>query len=147
MEKIWINIETIFNKVIIFFQESHISVIFLFLVIVILALNTLKRALIRWEKKNGTLMEKCLFLTNGYNGQDCNHVVQRQRFKKEKSCEGCPGKIFNMTDEEAESRIASSGNWKKAILLVAKIGNDVLPYISFVYTLIIAFLESAKGGT
>lgn len=49
-----------------------------------------------------------------------------------------------MTDAEAENRVADGTLWKRIILLLANCSKNMLPYISFIYTLVVTIFENNK---
>lgn len=128
-----------------YFRESPISIIFLSFLCLVFILNITKSILIYLERKRGTPYQSCEYLIKLVREQDCNHPFHRKRFiKRGRSCEKCRGKSYKMTDVEAENRVAKSTFWKRLILLLASYGNNILPYVSFIYTLIIAIYENNK---
>ena len=123
-------------------EEFPISTAFLLFMVFALILNIVKKLLISLEKKIGLLDQSCIYLDTSNNKQDCKNPSYRKQFKKKGSCEKCWGKSYNMTDEEAENRIAKGRIWKRIILLVANECRIMLPYLSFLYTLVIAILNT-----
>lgn len=124
------------------FKEFPISTAFLLFLGCVLILNIARKILISSEKRKGILDQSCIFLDTSNNKQDCKNSTYRKRFKKRGSCEKCWGKSYNMTDEEAENLIAKGVIWKRIVLLVANESKSMLPYLSFLYTLIVAILST-----
>lgn len=128
-----------------YFKESPVSMIFLSCIIIVFILNIFKRKLVLREKKRGTPHQSCDYLVTVRNEQDCNNTFYRKYFRENgNSCEKCRGKFLKMSDDEAENRVASGKFWKHAIVWLANFGKNILPYITFFYTLIIAILENNK---
>lgn len=139
------DINKIFTGLSTHLQLFPVSTIFLIVVFFSFLVNLLKRILLWLEKKQVKPHESCQYLVLGSKGQDCDLPSRRKRFKKNNnSCSGCRGKTFKLTDTEAESRIASSSTWKRTILVLASYSNASLPYISFIYTLVVTILEDSK---
>lgn len=143
METLQTQIELISKGLSEHFKDFPISFIFLGFLILVFILNIIKRILIWIEKKHGSLNGTCQYLIVGSKEQDCNNSDYRKYFKEnENSCEGCKGKSFAMTDAEAEQRAIKGSLWKCIIFLLANCGRYVLPYISFIYTLVITILNN-----
>lgn len=137
------NIETIIAGFYDHLEAFPVSTIFLVFVVFCLFVNLFRIVLLRMERKRTKPHESCQYLVVGTKGPDCDLPSRRKRFKKNNdSCEDCPGKSFKLTDSEAESRIASSATWKRAIISLATYSNAVLPYVSFIYTLVATIFES-----
>lgn len=128
-----------------FFKESPISTIFFALVILILIMNIAKIILIILEKKKKTPNQSCKYLTRIENKHDCSHPAHREKFNKnKKDCTGCWGQSFKINDSEAEERIMTSSRCKFIFFFLANRGKNMLPYISFIYTLIITIYRNSK---
>ena len=126
------------------FEEYPTSVIFLYCIFGVLILNIIRRLLIWLEKKRGMHNQACRYLFVVRNEQDCNHYSYRKQFKQNgNNCEKCRGKTSAMTDAEAETRILSGSIWKRSIVRLANLSRNMLPYASFVYTLVITALENS----
>lgn len=140
-----VQLDIVFNGVSEHFKESPLSTIFLIFLILVFVLNILKRVLVWLEKKHGILHQSCKYLIVVNNGQDCSHSSHREYFKQnENGCEGCRGKSFKLTDAEAENRVVDGAPWKHIILLLANYSKNMLPYISFIYTLVVTIFENNK---
>lgn len=145
LDILWTQVGIVFEDISKHFKEFPISGIFLTFLVLVFLLNVVKRVFIEMEKKYGTIDQSCEYLIIGKKGQDCKLLSYRKRFKENgNSCEGCRGKSFKMTDSEAENRIAKGVIWKHIIVLLANCGKNMLPYISFLYTLIIAIYKNNK---
>lgn len=137
------NVAIVFESVQKHFEKYPTSVIFLYCILGVLFLNIIKQLLIWLEKKRGMPNQSCRYLYTIRNEQDCNHFSYRKRFKQNgNNCEKCPGKTSTMTDSEAETRILSSSIPKRWIVRLANWSRIILPYASFVYTLVITALEN-----
>lgn len=127
------------------FKQVPISALFFIYLILVFILNIIKRVLILIEKKRGTPHQSCEYLVKIKNGQDCNHPSYRKHFKNNgNSCERCHGKSFKMTDSEAENRVVKGNIFKCVLICLANYSKNMLPYISFFYTLVIAIFENNK---
>ena len=49
-----------------------------------------------------------------------------------------------MTDIEAENRVLRGQKYKRIIVLMANHSKNLLPYVSFLYTLAVAIFENNK---
>ena len=144
-ENIWEQVSIICHGLPRHLRESPISTVFLICIIIVLVLNIIKHCFICLEKRRGTPHLSCEYLFISENGQDCDHLSYRKRFKKNgNSCEGCRGKSFQMTNAEAEKRVVTGAIWKHIIILMANYSKSLLPYISFLYTLAMAIFENYK---
>lgn len=138
-----INLEIVFEGVQKHFAKYPTSIVFLFCILGVLILNIIRQLLIWLEKKRGIPNQACRYLYIVRNEQDCNHFTYRKRFKKNgNDCEKCWGKTSTMTDSEAETRILSGNLLKRWIVRLANWSRTILPYASFVYTLVITALEN-----
>lgn len=125
--------------------STNISVLFLFLMCIVLILNVIRKELIKKEYYHGNLDEHCKYLTEAENGHTCVFTAYKKRFEENKNnCKGCPGKTFSMTESEAENRIVKESISKRRIIFLAHLGKDLLPYVSFLYTLLISMLINKK---
>lgn len=125
--------------------EFPISIMFLAFLILVFVLNIIKKNLISSEKKRGDLYQSCKYLVEQRNGQDCSHPSYRKQFRNnENGCSGCQGRVLKMTDIDAEELILNGKKWKRTILLLANCGKSLLPYISFLYTLVVTIFENNK---
>ena len=139
----WQQMGIVFESMQKHFKEYPTSWIFLGCIILVLILNIIRRLLIGLEKKRGTPNQSCIYLFTVRGEQDCNHLSYRKHFKQNgNDCEKCRGKTIEMTDSEAERRILSGGLLACWIVRLANGGRSVLPYVSFVYTLIITALAN-----
>lgn len=126
-------------------KESPISTFFLIYIILVFILNIIKQDFICLEKRRGTPHLSCEYLFTSKNGQDCDHLYYRKRFKRNgNSCEGCRGKSFQMTDAEVEKRVDKGAVWKHIIIFMANYSKSLLPYMSFLYTLAMTIFENNK---
>ena len=142
---ILVQIEIIFKGIPQHFKEFSVSAIFFVFVMWVFALNICKKIFVWWEKKKGTPHTSCEYLITVKGGQDCNHSLYRKQFKQNgNSCEKCKGKSFVMTDAEAENRVLLGRMWKRIIVFFANQSKNILPYISFLYTLAITIFENSK---
>ena len=138
-----INVEIMVESVQKHFEKYPTSLFFLYCILGALILNIIKQLLIWLEKKRGMPNQACKYLLIKGNKQDCNHFSYRKQFKKNgDDCEKCWGKTSPMTDSEAETRILSGSILKRWIVRTANWSRAILPYASFVYTLIITALEN-----
>lgn len=138
-----INVDIVFESVQKHCEKYPTSVVFLYCIVGVLILNIIRAFLIWLEKKRGMPNQPCKFLSTEGNQQDCNHPSYRNRFKKNGGdCEKCWGKTSPMTDSEAETRILSGNVLKRCIVRIANWSRTILPYASFVYTLILTALEN-----
>ncbi len=120
------------------FNESPISATFFVFIFCVFLLNIIRKIFIWQEKKNRSKNQRCKYLINLGNEQDCDIPSQRKQFReKGNSCADCQRKSFGMTDTEAENRIAMGYVWRYRIILLADYSKSVLPYISFLYTLVV----------
>lgn len=127
------------------FKEYPTTKFFLGCIMVVMILNIIKRCLVWREKKRGTPNQACIFLFTVRDEQDCSHLFYRKQFKENGSdCEQCRGKITQMTDAEAELRILSGNPWACWIVRLANGSKNILPYMSFVYTLVLTILANKK---
>nr|WP_300797492.1 hypothetical protein [uncultured Acetatifactor sp.] len=127
------------------FKEFSVSKVFLIIVVVVFSLNICKRVFIWWEKKKGTPFQSCEYLVKVNKRQDCDHSFYRKKFKENgNSCEKCKGKSYKMTDIEAENRVLRGQKYKRIIVLMANHSKNLLPYVSFLYTLAVAIFENNK---
>lgn len=136
-------IETIMKTFSDYFKLSPISSAFFFTLFVVLVLNAVKGILIWHEKKTGDHSQSCKFLIKKDDDNRGCSIPRRQKdfIKNGDSCKGCKGKTFNMTTSEAEERAASGAAWKRIIIIIANCSKNLLPYISFLYTLVLAIFE------
>ena len=124
------------------FIDSPINAIFLAFIFCIFLLNVIRKVFIWQEKKSKSQNQRCKYLINWRGEQDCDIPSQREQFKaKGNSCADCRRKLFEMTDSEAENRIAMGCIWKYVIIILANYGKTAMPYISILYTLILAMFE------
>lgn len=138
-----INLEIVFEGVRRHFEKYPTSVVFLYGILGVFILNIIRQLLIWLEKKRGMPNQACRYLYIIRNEQDCNHFSYRKRFRQNgNNCEKCRGKTSNMTDSEAETRILSGSFLKRWIVRLANWSRTILPYASFVYTLVITALEN-----
>lgn len=127
------------------FSDSPISAIFFGVIFCIFLLNIIRKIFIWQEKKSKSQNQRCKYLINLGSEQDCDIPSQREQFKaRGNSCTKCPRKYFEMTDSEAENRIAMGCMWKYVIILLADYSRNALPYISVFYTLTVAIFEKNK---
>lgn len=127
------------------FKDSSVSTMFLAIIVVVFILDICKKIFIWWEKKKGTPHQSCEYLVKISGGQDCDHSSYRKQFKENgNSCEGCKGKLYKMTDIEAENRILRGKTCKRLIILLANHSKNLLPYVSFLYTLAVTIFENNK---
>lgn len=135
-------VPTILEDLFAYFKSSPTSIGFFLFLLVVATLNIFKAVLIFLEKKKGYPDQSCRYLSPGRNGLVCELPSCEQGFKDRKnSCEGCTGKTFSVTNEEVSERIAASDMRKRVIILLANYSKGILPYISFLYTLLIAIFE------
>ncbi|WP_435645215.1 hypothetical protein [Butyricicoccus porcorum] len=119
-----------------------LSTFFLIFIVITIISNVIKRIFISQEKKYRSPYQTCEYLITGSNGQDCDHLSHRKTFKmNQNSCTGCRGKSLKMTDAEAENRIIKGVAWKCAIVLFANSARNILPYLSFIYTLTVTIFN------
>lgn len=127
------------------FNDSPISTIFFVIIFCIFLLNVIRKIFIWQEKKSKSQNQRCKYLINLGSEQDCDIPSQREQFKaRGNSCADCRRKLFEMTDSEAENRIAMGCMWKYEIILLAGYSKNALPYISIFYTLAVAIFEKNK---
>lgn len=122
--------------------SSTLSRIFLATVCFIALINIAKSMLIRRERKHDTPSRPCKHLVYTQSGQDCSIPSRKQGFRNRGfSCDGCVGRTSYLTVQEAEERASSAAAWKRWLLGLATCGKTALPYISFIYTLLIVIFE------
>ena len=81
----------------------------------------------------------------GENGHTCSFHAYKQRFEKKlNNCNGCPGKTFSITEEEAENRVVKGNVGQRIIITLENCCQALLPYISFFYTLLISMFINKK---
>lgn len=145
LDSLLVQLEIVLNGVSEYFKESPMSTVFFVFIILVFVLNITKGFLVWLEKKRGTPYQSCKYLIEEDNEQDCSHLSHRKYFKSnENGCEGCRGKSFKMTDAEAEYRVADGNLCKRIIILLANYSKNMLPYISFIYTLVVTIFENNK---
>lgn len=138
----FLSIQAILKALYNYFESSLISTLFFTFLIVIAFLNAFKMFLVRSEKKNGYQDQPCRHLCSEREGPMCRLPSCVQEFKARKnSCEGCNKKSTSVPDEEVAERVSDSSLWKCFIVRAADYGRAILPYVSFLYTLIIAIYE------
>lgn len=127
------------------FKDFSVSTVFFIFIVVVIILNICKKIFVWWEKKKGTPHQSCEYLVKVSGGQDCDHLSHRKRFKENgNSCEECKGKSYKMTDIEAENRVLRGKKCKRIIILMANFSKNLLPYVSFLYTLAVTIFENNK---
>ena len=127
------------------FKDFSVSTVFFVFIMVVIILNICKKIFVWWEKKKGTPHQSCEYLVKVSGGQDCDHLSHRKRFKENgNSCEECKGKTYKMTDIEAENRALRGIKCKRIIILLANHSKNLLPYVSFLYTLAVTIFENNK---
>lgn len=127
------------------FKDFSVSTVFFLFIMVVFILNICKRIFVWWERKKGTPHQSCEYLVKVNGKQDCDHLSYRKQFReKGNSCEECKGKSYKMTDMEAENRVVRGKKYKKIIILLANHSKNLLPYISFIYTLAVTIFENNK---
>lgn len=120
------------------FSESPISATFFVFIFCVFFLNIIRKMFIWQERKNVSRNHRCKYLINLGDEQDCDIPSRRRQFRDNgNSCASCRRRALEMTDDEAENRIAMGYGWKYRIVLLANYSKYVLPYISFLYTLAI----------
>lgn len=126
-----------------YFKLSPISSSFIFILFIVFCLNFVKAILIWRERKQGDQSQSCKFLIKKEDEHHCCSIRHRQKkfIKNGCSCSGCKGKTFCMTNIEAEERAAAGAVWKKVVIQIANGSKNLLPYISFLYTLVLAIFE------
>ena len=125
-----------------FLKSSPVSTAFLLLLGIIFVLNIFKRLLI-WQTKRGESKKRpCESLDKGGTIQTCNNSAYKAKFSQTLSCEGCRGKLVKITDIDAEYMAIKSSIWKGALITVANYGKGLLPYLTFIYTLVTAIYNS-----
>lgn len=135
--------QIVFSSLYEYFKLSPISTAFFIFLLGTMLLNLIKEIIIWSEKKNVILSESCIYLVIEKSNQSCDLPSRQKDFKvRGDSCEGCKGKTINITKEEMEKRVANDSQWKCIIILSAKYIRNILPYLSFFYTLALAIFEN-----
>jgi len=126
-----------------YLKLSPISSTFIFILFIVFCLNFVKAFLIWRERKQGDQSQSCKYLIKKEDEHHYCSIRRRQKKFIENgcSCSGCKGKTFCMTNIEAEERAAAGAVWKKVVIQVANGSKNLLPYISFLYTLVLAIFE------
>lgn len=126
------------------FSAFPISSVFFFGIVFIFILNVLKRIMIGLEKRQMSSYHKCPYLIID-EAQDCINSFYREKFKiGEIECADCPGKRRSITNINAENQIMAGKFRKRIVILLANFGRDLLPYLSFFYTLSVLILEESS---
>lgn len=131
------------REVFTYFTKSPISTVFFTFLLFTFLLNLIKKILIENEKKRETRSQKCKYLNTKDHKQKCEFEQYRDFFLKSgEKCEGCRGKTVMINDDEAEKRVEKESIWKCSIVLLANLTRNLLPYISFFYTLSVTIFEN-----
>lgn len=127
------------------FKDFSVSTMFFIFMVVVFILNMCKKIFVWREKKKGTPHQSCEYLVKISGGQDCDHSLYRKQFKENgNSCMECKGKSYKMTDIEAEDRVLRGKKCNRFIILLANHGKNLLPYVSFLYTMAVTIFENNK---
>lgn len=125
-----------------YFEHSLISISFFIFLLAVAILNIIREIIVRAEKKNVILDRPCIYLVIGITDQSCGLSSRKENFKRKgNSCDGCTGKNIGISKEDLEDRARNESAWKSIIILLAKYARNVLPYMSFFYTLAITLFE------
>lgn len=136
-------IQTIYESICNYLKSSPTSIFFSLFFFSVAILNIIRGILIWYEKKSMASNQRCKYLITDQNSSDCSLPSYRQGFHdKGDSCTGCAGKTLNMTNEEAMERAMKGATWKCVIIIIANSSRNILPYVSFLYTLSIAVFET-----
>ena len=131
------------KDIFLFIQGSPVSIIFLLFLFLSGLLNLIKWILIGLEKKQASKDARCINLTTESGEQSCGNPNYRKYFKENANgCDGCPGRTSGLTNVDAESRAYAKSIWMKMIILLANYCKVLLPYASFLYTLLLAVFQS-----
>ena len=115
------------------------SVVLIFILVLIGMLNIIEQCFIYYYKKKISGSEKCIFLRAYRNNVECTHNRHKKRFMKNgNSCRNCCGKSVEISNETVKSYIKARGLLFQIIIIGADFGSAVLPYISIVFTLLVA---------
>ena len=124
------------------FQDSHVSVGFFVFIFLVFILDIIKQIMIWKEKKDRSHDLTCKFLINS-DEQDCSLSKFNNYFKDNlNSCEGCPGKTIEMTNKDAEELMTKGSLIKKILVFLANFSKNILPYLSFLYTLCVVVFKN-----
>ncbi len=136
-------IQPIYESLCSYLKSSPASVTFSLFFSAVAILNIIRGILIWYEKKSMASNQRCKYLITNQSSSDCSIPSYWQGFHdREDSCAECPGKTFDITNEEAMERAMKGAWWKCIIILMANWSRNILPYASFLYTLIIAIFET-----
>ena len=128
-----------------YFTSSTISIVFFLFLCVAHILNVIRDHLVSSEKKTGYPDRACIRLAKGRKGQVCTSSRYKTDFKKRNnSCEGCKGKNVSITNDEVLEQITASATWKRIIVYLSNWCKSILPYMAFLYTLLIAIFETSN---
>lgn len=135
--------QIIFSSLYNYFKLSPISTAFFVFLLGTVLLNLIEEIIIWSEKKNVILSKSCIYLVIEKGNQSCDLSSRQKDFKaRGNSCESCKGKAVNVTKAELEERAANGSQWKRIAILSAKYIRNILPYLSFFYTLALAIFEN-----
>ena len=129
-------IQTILTKLVNYFKSSAVGCCFFVFLFIVAILDIFKGILIWLEKKNGYPDQACKYLSSGRDSPVCNVSSRKQGFKdRNNSCEGCSGKTLSISNEEVSNYIIASGTWKRVFIVLTNCTRQMIPYVSFIYTL------------
>ena len=122
-----------------FVSKSTIAKIFLGLVCAIFILNLLKMIIIFVYARHQKEKKQCYFLNNENGNQKCSLDKYKEYFENNNfSCADCKGRHVNIPIDELKLRAAKTDRMSYWIFMLAKLGSLLLPYISVLFTIIIA---------
>lgn len=137
------NTQPIYEFLCNYLKSSPVSIVFSLFFCAAAILNVVRGILIWYEKKSMALNQRCKYLITDESSSDCSVPSYRQGFHdRGDDCAECPGKTFDITNEDAMERAMKGSLWKCIIILMANYSRNILPYASFLYTLIIAIFET-----
>lgn len=126
-------------------DQNSIAKMFLLVIAIIGILNAAKHYLIWQYKKKLIQPEICDYLKNIGNMAECTHQKYKDKYiMSENSCRGCRGKTVANSTERAEMYTKSQGKITSIIIVCANLGTALLPYLSILFTLIVAAFVTAK---
>ena len=126
-------------------DQNSIAKIFLLIITIIGILNAAKHYIIRQCKKKLIQPEICDYLKNRGNMAECTHNKYKAKYiMSENSCRGCRGKTVANSTERAEMHAKSQGIITTIIIVCANLGTGLLPYLSILFTLLVAAFVTAQ---
>lgn len=120
-------------------NQNSIAKLFLIIIAIIGILNAAK-CCIKWHcKKKLIKSEKCYYLRKLSNMIECTHEKYKVQYSQNGNrCRGCRGKTVAVSTERVEMYAKSQGIIIKILIVCADVGKALLPYLSILFTLLVA---------